>query len=101
MNRSIDFNDLEWKQLNEFAREKTVVYGDRSVRLLELRSGFLELDWCVRGHVGYVIKGELEIQFDDRTEKFSEGDGLHIEFGEPHKALQLRQTTLLFLIDEG
>jgi quercetin dioxygenase-like cupin family protein len=33
------------------------------------------------GHVSYVIEGEMEIEFDDRVEKYRAGDGLVIPAG--------------------
>ncbi len=100
-NNTIDFPEIEWSQLNEFARQKKVVFGAKSVRVLELDPGFHELDWCVRGHVGYVVEGELKIQFKDRTEQFSSGQGMFIEFGDEHKAIETKQKVTLFLVDEA
>ncbi|HMO13474.1 MAG TPA: hypothetical protein PKD64_02340 [Pirellulaceae bacterium] len=101
MQSSIKFDNIEWRQLNEFAEEKRVTLGETSMRLLRLAPGFEEVDWCTRGHVGYVIEGVLLIQFDQHTETYTSGDGLHIDYGVPHRALKLKQKTVLFIVDEN
>jgi quercetin dioxygenase-like cupin family protein len=39
----------------------------------------VEEDWCLNGHVGYVLSGEMSINFNGIIHHFKQGDGLWIE----------------------
>ncbi|HVF55767.1 MAG TPA: hypothetical protein VM934_06430 [Pyrinomonadaceae bacterium] len=84
----IDFAGLSWEQARAGVRSKLFARDGRQLRLVEFTNEFVEHDWCTRGHVGYVLEGEVEISFDGRTEKFARGDGIFITGGEAerHKA---------------
>ena len=71
------------------------------VRLVEFSAGFVEADWCVRGHVGYVLDGRMEVDFDGAVEVFGAGDGLFIPAGQAHrhKARILTDTVSLVLVE--
>jgi quercetin dioxygenase-like cupin family protein len=95
----IDFDTLSWTQAADGLRFKSAERGVRRVRLLEFAPGFAEADWCQKSHAGYVITGELEIEFADRAERFAAGDALVIE-GEPHKAKATNKGAHLFLVED-
>ena len=44
---------------------RTFTVGDLRVRIVEYSPGYLADHWCDRGHVLYVIEGELESQLQD------------------------------------
>ena len=81
----IDFDAMAWSSDMPHHREKVCERDGRRLRLLELDREFVEPGWCVRGHIGYVLKGRIEIEFADHTETFTEGDGVFIPAGEPGK----------------
>jgi len=64
----IDFATLPWQQTQRGARFKSPTREGKQFRLLELTSEFVEPDWCLKSHAGYVVEGEMEITFADRTE---------------------------------
>ncbi|WP_445145848.1 DHCW motif cupin fold protein [Dyella sp. Tek66A03] len=47
------------------ARWRTFVVGDLRVRLVEYSPGYLADHWCDRGHVLYVLEGELHTELKD------------------------------------
>lgn len=48
--------------------------GNIRVRVVDYSPGFLADHWCSRGHVGYVLEGELIIELnDDRVFKLIQG----------------------------
>ncbi len=103
MNHEIErFSETDWQQVSEHARQKLIDNGEKRVRLLKLAPGFQELDWCRRGHTGYVIDGSLEIEFaDDKpNQTFSTGDAILVSQGEAHKARTGGGSALLFLVDD-
>src|SRR5215831_19876159 len=52
----------------------TLSIGDVRVRMVEYSPGYLADHWCDRGHILYVLEGELETELrDGRTFKLSLG----------------------------
>ena len=76
--------------------------GTTQVRLVEFSNGFVEPDWCQKGHVGYVLEGQLEVSFSGKKEVFEAGDGVFIPAGveHQHKAHVVTDTATLILIEE-
>lgn len=96
------FDSLAWQAAMPGARYKVFSDGHRQMRLLELTAEFVEPDWCEKGHVGIVLQGELEIDFDGTIVRYQEGDGLFIPQGgaSKHKARAVTPAVQLFLVDE-
>jgi quercetin dioxygenase-like cupin family protein len=53
--------------------------------LVEFDREFVEPDWCAKGHIGYILEGKIEIDFDGDKEVFGPGNGVFIPAGEKHK----------------
>jgi quercetin dioxygenase-like cupin family protein len=81
----VDFEALAWESLTPGARHKLVRDGDLVLRLVEFDCGFSEPDWCRHGHVGYVLSGQLDVEFEGALTHFSAGDGIVIPAGEGHR----------------
>jgi uncharacterized protein YjlB len=97
----IGFESLAWEDLAAGARQKVFRSGDTVLRLLEFTSGFAEPDWCLRGHAGLVLEGELNVDFDGSVVHFAAGDGLLIPSGPDHrhKAIVISEITRLVLVE--
>ena len=53
---------------------RTFAVGDLRVRIVEYSAGYLADHWCDRGHVLYVLEGELDTELrDGRTFKLKAG----------------------------
>lgn len=98
----VRFDLIEWQHALPGARFKAFREGSKQLRLLELTSEFEESEWCEKGHVGIVLKGQLEIDFRGRVVRYPEGSGLFIPSGasSAHKASAKFSTVLLFLVEE-
>ena len=98
---AIRFDAVEWESTGERSRQKRIVVGNSVVRLLQLDAGFHEPDWCLNAHVGFVVSGSLRIQFSDRNERISVGEGLAIPGGEAwrHRAIVDDDGVMLFLVE--
>jgi len=96
------FESLEWQNGIPGARFKAFRSGTKQLRLLEFTSEFVEPDWCEKGHVGFVVQGELEIDFHGNLVRYPEGSGLFIPSGSAsgHKARSVTPTVLLFLVED-
>ena len=98
-----DFERLPWNTGPTGIRSKTALGDGRRIRLVELEGNDREHDWCVTGHVGYVLEGELEIAFEDRMERFTTGAGFFIRSGEDerHKPKAVSRRVVLLLLEDG
>jgi quercetin dioxygenase-like cupin family protein len=81
----VDFESMEWETPAEGVRFKAYEQGGRKLRLVEFSKEFVEPDWCTKGHIGYVLEGQIEIDFDGQAIVFGPGDGVFIPAGEEHK----------------
>ncbi len=100
-NYLIDFNNLDWVSPSPGIRYKEYVRGEKRIRLVELSEGFAEKEWCIKGHIGYILEGILSIDFDGRLINFKTGDGLFIPAGNKHRDSIVRgERSLLILFEE-
>jgi len=99
----IEFDGVGWEPtLNGTARLKRVTRGGKILRLVELTPNSEHPDWCVIGHVGMIVEGEMEIEFDRETVRFFAGDALRIPAGENHchRPRALSDRAVMFLIED-
>lgn len=99
----INFSELAWDEPQAGTRFKAAIRKSKKLRLVEFTSEFVEQEWCTKGHIGYVLDGELDIAFSDRTERFAAGDGILIMGGkdERHKASVIGSVVRLILVEEA
>ena len=81
----IDFESMEWEIPADGVRFKAFEQDGRKLRLVEFAKEFVEPDWCRKGHVGYILEGQMEIDFNGKAIVFGPGDGVFIPAGEAHK----------------
>lgn len=98
----IDLAAESWRATAPGARHKMVERGGKRVRLVEFGVEFVEPDWCLKGHVGYLLEGELELAFEDRAERYRPGDAFVIRPGGPdkHMARAVGATARLLLVED-
>jgi quercetin dioxygenase-like cupin family protein len=99
--RRINFDSLGWESQLPGARYKAFQRGGTMVRVAEYTRDFVAPDWCTDGHVGYVLEGELDIDFDGEVVRFSAGDGLFIPEGEEsrHKPTAVSDVVRVVLVE--
>jgi quercetin dioxygenase-like cupin family protein len=98
----IDFEAIPWNTPAPGVRSKIYKQGGRQLRLVEFSKEFVEPDWCMKGHIGCVLDGELEINFSGEFVTFKAGDGIFISAGEKgkHMARVLTDTATLLLVED-
>ena len=79
-----DFDSLHWTFPMDGVRDKVFPFQEGRLRLVEY-SPDMEPHWCERGHVGYVLEGQFQIEFNDGTQVFNAGDGIVIPGGPEHR----------------
>jgi ethanolamine utilization protein EutQ (cupin superfamily) len=98
----IDFKTMPWETPGVGVRFKVYEQDGRKLRLAEFTKDFVETDWCTKGHIGYVLDGQMEIDFDGKVIMFGPDDGLFIPAGErhKHKAKVLTDTLKIILVED-
>ena len=81
----VDFESMAWETPAIGVKCKAYEQGSKKLRLVEFTKEFVEPDWCTKGHIGYILEGQMEIDFDGEKEVFGPGDGVFIPAGENHK----------------
>jgi ethanolamine utilization protein EutQ (cupin superfamily) len=101
MNYIVDFDSLPWQSPMPGVREKRCSVDGRALRLVEY-SQSMAPHWCVKGHIGHIVDGVLELEFVERVITASTGDRLFIPGGSQHAHRAVPKTakvTALFVED--
>ena len=71
--------------------------------MVEFTHEFVEPHWCEKAHIGFVLSGELEIDFKGKVVRYPEGTAILIPAGAVHAHKGRSVTTLvrLFLVEEA
>jgi len=98
-----NFDHLEWQSSLPGARFKAFQQGTLKLRLVEFAKGFAAPEWCTKGHVGYVLEGQADVDFDGEIIRFSTGDGVFVPEGEEnkHKVTVLSEVVRLILVEDA
>lgn len=96
-----DFAKLEWESPIEGVRHKYIDQNNLRMRLVEY-SNEMPLHWCEKGHYGYLLEGQMEIEFKDSKIIYKPGDGIFIPDGPDHKhcGRVLSEKVLVFFIEK-
>ncbi|MDQ3061929.1 MAG: phosrestin [Acidobacteriota bacterium] len=98
----VNFDDIKWESSQAGARFKAFRQNGKQIRLIEFTEDFMEEDWCVKSHVGFVLEGELEIDFGGERVNYAGGQGIFILEGEnsAHKARAVTPVVKLILVED-
>ena len=80
----IQFDTVEWISTIPGVRHKVYSDGSRVLRLVEF-SCEMDPHWCTKGHIGIILEGRFEIEFQSGKQIFETGDGVFIPGGGEHK----------------
>lgn len=94
--QDVPFMTTDWKNVPTskhpgdvgFAAWKTLEVGNIRVRMVEYCPGYVANHWCSRGHILYVLEGELVTELKDGR-RFVLQPGMSYQVGdnaEPHKS---------------
>ena len=75
--------------------------GELRVRVVEYSPGYLADHWCDRGHVLYVLSGELDTELEDgRRFTLAAGTSYQVsDFGDAAHRSSTRTGATLFIVD--
>lgn len=102
MTHQIRFEELEWESKATGQRFKKHAQHGQQIRLVELTPEFEEPNWCSKGHAGFILEGVLELEFENETLIYREGDGFIIPDGaaDHHKARALTPIVQMVLFEK-
>jgi hypothetical protein len=83
----VEFDNLEWVEAGEGIRYKCFEREKQTIRLIELSDAYCDKDWCMHGHVSYILEGNFTVKFENHTEMFNTGDTVFIQEGTKHIAM--------------
>ena len=94
---------MAWETPAPNVKFKAYQQGGKKLRLVEFGKEFVEQDWCRGGHIGYILEGQMEINFDGEVIVFRPGDGVFIRPGEDHKhkGRVLTDTVKVILVEDA
>lgn len=106
---TLPFTVTEWSKIEPTrhpgdsgeALWRTLQIGDLRVRLVEYTPGYVADHWCDRGHVLYVVEGELETELKDGR-RFTLRPGMSYQVSDHGDAAHRSATTTgvkLFVVD--
>lgn len=80
---------------------RTMMLGDIRIRRVDYSPGYLADHWCDRGHILFVIAGELDTELKDgRTFKLTAGMSYRVsDFGDPAHRSSTAIGAQLFIVD--
>ncbi len=98
----VGFEAVAWTTPAPDVRQKVYAEGGRRLRLVEFGEGFVEPDWCLRGHIGFVLEGVGRLEFRGSEVTLRAGDGILIPPGNPHahKLTVLGKVFRVFLVED-
>ena len=98
-----EFDKLEWETPTKGIRHKYIDQNNVRMRLVEYSySKEMPRHWCEKGHYGYLIEGQMEIEYENETIIYDLGDGIFIPEGPDHKhrGRVLSEKALVFFIEK-
>jgi quercetin dioxygenase-like cupin family protein len=84
----VDLATLDWEgwASGAGARVKIAAAGGQQVRLFEMGPGFVEPQWCDKGHAGYVVRGEYVTELDGVVWTMRAGQAFILPPGTRHRS---------------
>jgi len=103
MSEKIEFQKMAWEAVATGTTQKVHQHNTKTIRMVRFEYPFVEQHWCQKRHVGYVVQGNLKIDFDGSFATYAAGDAFVIEAGatHQHKVIVDEGTFVeLFLVEE-
>ncbi len=100
--QQIDFASLAWDGWNSetLARVKQAEAEGYEARLFEMGPGFVEPQWCTRGHIGFVVSGQYITELDGGLLHMRAGQGFVLPPGTRHRSRNTgAMPAIVFLVD--
>lgn len=81
----INFKDINWHTETLGFEQKTYSDARYRMRLVRFSDSFTDREWCHKDHIGFVLKGEMKLDFDGEIVHYKSGCGFWIQEGKKSK----------------
>jgi quercetin dioxygenase-like cupin family protein len=101
--RALRFSAIDWEDDVPGIRDRAASVDGARWALVEYAAGASREEWCVDGHRGLVLSGEIEYELADGRERLHarEGDAFVLPAGIAHRGRNpTKGATTMFLIDD-
>jgi quercetin dioxygenase-like cupin family protein len=106
---NVPYQVVDWSKITPTERRgesgvaywRTIEQGNLRIRIVEYSPGYLADHWCSRGHVLYVLEGEMVNELKDgRKARLTAGMSYHVQDDEsnPHRTFS-KTGVKLFIVD--
>ena len=95
-----EFDTIAWESPLAGVRHKVLDQNGVRLRLVEYSTA-MPPHWCEKGHYGYLIEGQFEIEYSTEKVVYGPGDGIFIPEGpeHSHRARALTEKVLVFFTE--
>jgi quercetin dioxygenase-like cupin family protein len=106
--KDIPFTITDWSSIDAehipgevaYAEQRIIEDGNVRVRQIEYTPGYRADHWCERGHVLYVLRGELVIELNDgRQFSMTAGNSFQVADGPPAHLVYTENGCTVFIMD--
>lgn len=91
---------IDWRRDVEGIRVREITVDGRRWALVEYAPGAHRDEWCEDGHLGVVLSGRIEYEFEDGDGVLSaeQGDAFTLSTGRGHRGRNTAQTEAILLV---
>lgn len=100
----VALSEVDWRADVDGIRVRERVVAGRRWALVEYAPGASRDEWCQDGHLGVVLSGQIEYEFEDggTSLRARSGDAFTLSTGRGHRGKNTSDTvTALFVIDDA
>jgi quercetin dioxygenase-like cupin family protein len=101
---------IDWSQVSASVRwgitgsetSRSRKLGNIQMRLVEYSPHYVAGDWCAKGHIVYVVAGEMTVLFSDETKhKLVQGMSFHVadNVQHQHRVMTFDKGATAFIVD--
>jgi quercetin dioxygenase-like cupin family protein len=103
VDETVALSDVEWRADVDGIEVRELVIDERRWALVRYAPGARREEWCADGHLGVVLSGQIEYEFEDGGSPVvaQQGDALTLSTGRGHRGRNGGETvTTLLVIDD-
>jgi len=99
----VRLSEIDWSADVEGIQVRELIVDERRWALVHYAPGSLRHEWCEDGHLGVVLSGQIEYEFEDGGDPLTgrQGDAFTLSTGRGHRGHNRGATeTILLVIDD-
>jgi len=101
MKAPIQFDKIPWDNSLIGLSQKVFSDHETTIRLVKFNDQFIEENWCVKNHMGYVLHGQLKLDLSGEIQVYNKGDGLLLNSEIKHKIIIEKNSAVELILFEN